>query len=133
LRRDDDGTTTGDGGDDDGDGARTDVLLKSPKTNQKQDVCARSASFDLTAMQRAAAIADVRRAIGLARERGKAAAAAADGQGGSAGGQQPQPQLTMAAGATGGSDAAGTDAAAQASHYDDLAMQLSYAEKVLLR
>jgi len=78
----------------------------------------------------------VRRAITLARERGKAAEAAAGGGGGGGGQARPQhqhQQLTMAAGATGGSDAAGVDANAQVAHFEDLAVQLTYAERVLLR
>jgi len=89
-------------------------------------------------VQRAAAIADVRRAVGIARDKQrKAADAAANGGGnggnGGGGGGGGGRGLTMAAGAAGGSADAGSDAQAQVSFYSDLAQQLTYAEQLLLR
>jgi hypothetical protein len=105
--------------------------------NKQQDVCARSASFDLTAVQRAAAIADVRRAVGVARERQRKAAdgaAAAGGNGnGNGGNGNGGNGLTMAAPAAGGSAETGADPHSQVAFYSDLAQQLTYAEQVLLR
>ena len=111
------------------------AFLPNDQNKTTQDVCSRAASFDLTAMQRAAAIADVRRAITLARERSEQAKAAEGSGAVGGGGSAPAAAqaLTMAAGAVGGSSAAGPDAAAQAAEYEDVAVRLTFAERVLLR
>jgi regulator of telomere elongation helicase 1 len=90
----------------------------------------RAASFDLTAMQRAAAITDVRRAIEIQRKRAAAQTAEHERTGGGGGGGG----LTIAASALGGGSAeAGADAQAAAAVALDLAQRLSYAEQLLLQ